>query len=67
MICSKCSRDVMGGDSHDDCRGEVDPLVVARLRSVQLEEALVALIDAVDAKDEKATQSALFVGRGLTF
>jgi hypothetical protein len=36
-------------------------------RAAELETALVALIDAVDAKDEKAIQNALFVGRGLTF
>jgi hypothetical protein len=41
------------------------PLCHARI--AQLEAALVALIDAVDAKDEKAIQNALFVGRGLTF
>lgn len=35
--------------------------------AAQLETALVALIDAVDAKDVKAIDNALFVGRGLTF
>lgn len=38
-----------------------------RVRITQLEAALVALIDAVDAQDKKAIESALFVGRGLTF
>ena len=36
-------------------------------RSKELEAALVALIDAVDAKDSKRIENALFVGRGLTF
>lgn len=36
-------------------------------RNRQLEAALVALIDAVDARDGKAIDHALFVGRGLTF
>lgn len=36
-------------------------------RAAQLEAALVALIDAIDAKDNKAIETAMFVGRGLTF
>ena len=60
MICSKCERDVFGGDEHD-CKYRVPN------RAEQLEAALVALIDAVDAKNAKAIESALFVGRGLTF
>lgn len=39
----------------------------ATRRMEQLETALVALIDAVDAKDRAAIERALFVGRGLTF
>ena len=39
----------------------------ATRRVEQLETALVALIDAVDAKDRAAIERALFVGRGLTF
>lgn len=33
----------------------------------QLESALVAIIDAHDAKDLRAIEDALMVGRGLTF
>jgi precorrin-6B methylase 2 len=36
-------------------------------RRDDLEAALVALIDAVDARDQAAIETALFVGRGLTF
>ncbi len=39
----------------------------AEARAAALEAALVALIDAVDAKDPAAIDTALFVGRGLTF
>ena len=38
-----------------------------KARIAELEAALVDLIDAVDAKDAKRIDSALFVGRGLTF
>jgi hypothetical protein len=58
VICSKCRRDVLGGDDHG-CR----PIP----RIDQLEAALVALIDAIDAGDKKRIEGALFVGRGLTF
>lgn len=34
---------------------------------IKLEAAIVALIDAVDARDQEAINRALFVGRGLTF
>ena len=36
-------------------------------RAEQLEAAIVAIIDAHDARDVKAMESALMVGRGLTF
>jgi len=36
-------------------------------RIAELEAALVALIDAVDARESEAIQNALTVGRGLTF
>lgn len=42
-------------------------LTEARQRSAQLEAALVELIDAVDSKDAKRIENALFVARGLTF
>ena len=45
-------------------------LIAANLRIMQLERALVRLIDAHDAPEPvraKAIQDALFVGRGLTF
>jgi hypothetical protein len=38
-----------------------------RRRIAELEAALVALIDAVDAKDAKRIEDAIFVGKGLTF
>jgi hypothetical protein len=39
----------------------------AAQRIAELEAALVALIDAVDAKDARRIEDALFVGKGLTF
>jgi hypothetical protein len=41
--------------------------VAFRMRIAKLEEALAALIDAIDEKDAAAIEKALFVGRGLTF
>lgn len=42
-------------------------LVVQTSRVNQLEAALVNLIDAVERDDKAAIESAIFVGRGLTF
>lgn len=46
---------------------ELDTVWMLKARIAELEAALVKLIDAVDSKDAKAIESALFVGRGLTF
>lgn len=59
MICTRCGRDVLGGDGHG-CRRP-------KTRVEQLEDALAKIIDALDAKDAKALENALMVGRGLTF
>lgn len=54
----------MGMDAKDAA------LVKANARIMQLEQALVKIIDAHDAHPQvraKAIENALFVGRGLTF
>ena len=61
--------DISGRDMRaimDGIKGTAQ-LEKAEVRAAQLEKALVALIDAVDAKDKAAIERALFVGRGLTF
>ena len=52
----------------DDKLGKMTELYCENLARVEeLEAALVALIDAVDSKDAKRIEDALFVGKGLTF
>ena len=57
------------GDAHMICEavGLKPRLERSEKRNEQLEKALVALINAIDARDKKATDDALSVGRGLTF
>jgi hypothetical protein len=47
---------------------QVEPAPDPRDKRIsELEAALVALIDAVDAKDATRIENAVFVGKGLTF
>ena len=56
-----------GRPVEDELEDDIARHVIAKdKRIAELEAALVALIDAVDAKDE-SIDGALFVGRGLTF
>lgn len=53
--------------SHAKWDRDADAIEWAQKRIAALEGALVAIIDAVDAKDQAAIDTATFVGRGLTF